>query len=115
MARAVAGASTPAERLTAYVRSAILGAESGHGSFPDLATIEMPQLCRAEVRRLHAEMTAPLADAIAEAGVGDPELLVPLVMGAINGAVTAIGHGAPTGPASDAAVTFVLRGSGLSA
>ncbi len=113
MVAAVAGATTPADRVAAYVRAAVTDATEGHTSLPDLASLEMPDVCRVAVRDLHDELLEPLREALADGGVADPSTSAMLVSGLVNAAVTAVRHGAEPEHTIRWTVDFVLRGAGL--
>jgi AcrR family transcriptional regulator len=113
MVIAVQAAATPTERVTAYVRAALADASAGHGAAPDVSALPMPDSCREAVRALHDELLDPLRSALADAGAPDPATVSILVRGLINGAVTAVAHGAPREPLTAATVELVLRGVGL--
>jgi AcrR family transcriptional regulator len=113
MIAAMQTASSPAERVTAYIRAAIADAQDGHGATPDLAGVAMPEVCREGVRVLHEQLREPLRSALRDAGVDDPDTVSLLVQGLVNSAVSAINHGAPLERISCVTVDLVLRGAGL--
>ncbi len=113
MVAAVGAASTPAERVTAYIQAAIEDASEGHANLSDLAGIAMPEVCREAVRELHDELIEPLRAALADGGAPDPAIASVLVRGLVNSAVTAIGHGIPRERVEAATRDLVLRGFGL--
>lgn len=93
---AVAGANTPADELDEYVRTALhMATEPAHRAVYALERGTLPETCRTRIIELHAEQFAPLRAAIADLGVGDPELTTALVRGLIGAAVRAVSEGAP--------------------
>ncbi|MFZ1286375.1 MAG: TetR/AcrR family transcriptional regulator [Candidatus Phosphoribacter sp.] len=113
MVAAVAAADSPAERITAYVRTALSDATTGHGATPDVSGMSMPEVCREGVRRLHDELLEPLRTALSDAAVQDPGTVAVLVRGLINAAASDVGHGTGSAAMADATIDFVLRGVGL--
>lgn len=113
VAAAMGGGRNPAEKVTAYVRQAFADATSGHGSVSlDLAGVEVPSECRAQVRDLHDQILTPLRQALVDLDVSDPDLTAMLISGLVNSAVSAAAHGAPRDALEQATVAFVLRGLG---
>lgn len=110
---AVARETTPANRVAAYLRVVCDDARSGHGRLTEIATMPMPDVCRDAVRALHEELTEPLREALAEAGVPDPTAVAAFVNGVVNAAAVAIDHGAPAEATTAAAIRFALAGAGM--
>lgn len=107
---ALTGPMSPQERVAGYVRAAIADAAAGHRTFPDFGALEMPEPCRAALRRLHEEVTEPLVAAVTDLDQPDPGLRARFVLGVVNGAVTAVARGADVDAVTSASVDFVLGG-----
>lgn len=96
--RALARATTPAERVEAYFRETLrMAAEGGHRTASALAGADLPAPYRARVAELHRERTKPFTDALRELGVPEPELTARLLGGMLDSAVRAIDAGARPG------------------
>jgi AcrR family transcriptional regulator len=93
---AVSRATTPLDRVLAYVRVALdLAADPAHRSLYALAGADLPLHCRARLGELHEAQYAPLRAAAADLGVADPDLTTVLLGGLIQAAARAIHGGAP--------------------
>lgn len=95
VATAMARAHTPAGRIDAYLSAALrLAAAGGHRAAAALSGADLPPECRRRVGELHREEAAPLAAAISDLGVPDPELTGQLLTGLLQAAMTAVENGA---------------------
>ncbi|MEI2732945.1 MAG: TetR/AcrR family transcriptional regulator [Dermatophilaceae bacterium] len=110
---ALAPVPTPAGRVGAYVRAALDDARSGHGRLAQVSLMEMPEVCRDEIRALHDRVSEPLREALESAGVPDARMVAGFVDGVVNATARAIAQGAPAEPTVEAAVRFALAGAGF--
>lgn len=95
VAEAMAQAHTPAERIDAYFTAALrLAADGLHRAATALSTIDLPAKCRGRLEELHREEAAPLAMAVGDLGVSDPDLACQLIGGLLQAAMSAVEGGA---------------------
>ncbi|WP_182881545.1 TetR/AcrR family transcriptional regulator [Microbispora sp. H10949] len=97
---APAGGPLP-DRIRAYGRAALdFVGSPDYALIPALQAIGLPQECRIRVEELHGELTAPLADALREAGMDHPALRADLAWGVVRAGARRLkpdlaGHGTP--------------------
>ena len=109
--RAVDRATTPNEKIDAYVRTALdLATDASHRSLYSLAGVGLPLECRARIAELHEEQFAPLREAVAETGVADPVLTARLLLGVLQSATQAVVEGAPKARVTREVRAFVHAG-----
>ncbi|HEY5248577.1 MAG TPA: TetR/AcrR family transcriptional regulator, partial [Dermatophilaceae bacterium] len=93
---AVGKAATPAAKIDAYVRTAlVMASDPAHRSLYALVGVELPAACRARLDELHQEQYAPLRAALVDLAVPDTDLTLALVHGLVGAATQAIIAGAP--------------------
>lgn len=109
----VAQAAAPPERVRAYVGASLATAVQGHLPTMSYAALDLPEDCVTGIAQLHADLVAPLVDALTDAGVGDPEGTAGLISGAVLSAATRVQHGEPAEQVAASLGDFVLRGAGL--
>ena len=108
---AVDGASSPQEKVDAYVITALdLATDPVHRSLYALAGSGLPEGCRARIAELHQEQFAPLHQAVSELGVADPALVTRLLLGVLQSATTAVVEGAPKAKVKDGVLAFGHEG-----
>ncbi|WP_182885777.1 TetR/AcrR family transcriptional regulator [Microbispora sp. H10885] len=89
------------DRIRAYGRAALdFVGSPDYALIPALQAIGLPQECRIRVEELHGELTAPLADALREAGMDHPALRADLAWGVVRAGARRLkpdlaGHGTP--------------------
>ena len=110
IARHVASGETPAERIEIFVRASLdLTSKGAHRLGRVVRISDMPPECSDALVDMHRGMTAPLALALADAGIPDADRAADLVLGVIQAATNRIEQGAPRRRETDAAVTFVMQ------
>ncbi|HNM97984.1 MAG TPA: TetR/AcrR family transcriptional regulator [Marmoricola sp.] len=97
----------PRERLAAYVQHSLSAANRNHTASMNAA--DLPEECRDRLAQLHQTLRSPLRAIIAESGVANVDLTTALAMGAIQGAVIMVDHGAPVEHVVGPTVEFVAR------
>jgi AcrR family transcriptional regulator len=102
-------AATPAERVLAWVDSALTAAVEGHDPTRMHSAAELPEECRAAVAALHLELTTPLVGALDELGNASPEAVAELVGGAVAAAAGQVARGASVRTVRHRVRTFVLN------
>jgi AcrR family transcriptional regulator len=108
---AVAGADTPRGQVDAYLCVALeLATDRQHRAVSALADADLPESCRDRLAELHAAQAAPLAAAVAGAGVADPDLTTRLLVGILRAAVQAVVGGKPLPAVRDGMLALVHRG-----
>jgi AcrR family transcriptional regulator len=96
LAAAVERATTPLERVDAYVVTALdLAVDPANRSLYALAGANLPQECRARIVELHQDQFAPLRSAVADLEVADPALTTRLLLGLLGAATQAVRDGVP--------------------
>ncbi|MCA0336756.1 MAG: TetR/AcrR family transcriptional regulator [Actinobacteria bacterium] len=91
--RGQARATTPAERVAAWVDSALDAAVAGHEPMSAYAAADLPDACRAAVAELHHGLAAPLVAALEEHGVSSPGPVAELVAGVVVAAAAQVARG----------------------
>jgi AcrR family transcriptional regulator len=87
LAEAVRGASGLTEQVEAYLRAQVrIVADGRHRAAVLLAAHALPEASRAQIRDAHERLLAPLTDALAAAGVPEPDLRAHLVHGMVEAA-----------------------------
>jgi AcrR family transcriptional regulator len=87
-------ASTPRERIEAYVRATLeLAAAGEHRAANALMTASLPDPCRARLGELHAQVDEPLRTAVKNAGAAEPELTTRLIGGLLQAGMAAVEDG----------------------
>ena len=109
----LATATSPRERVRAYVESALDAAAAGHEPMRLYATADLPEPCRAALHELHRKATHPLVEALAELGVDDPAGIAGLVGGVISAGAAQITAGRSAASVRSGVRTFVERAVGL--
>jgi AcrR family transcriptional regulator len=95
LARAMAKAATPGERIDAFVRSTLSTAtDPAHRSIHALEGSALPPECLARVAELHEQQYAPLLAALVELKVPQPHLTMQMVLAIVTTAARAIIAGA---------------------
>ena len=95
LARAMAKAGTPGERIDAFVRSTLnMATDPGHRSIQALEGSTVPPECLARVAELHEQQYAPLLAALVELKVPQPHLTMQMVLAIVTTAARAIVAGA---------------------
>ena len=85
LADSLATATTPSERLDAYVRETLrLAAEGYHRPASALAGATLPPECLTRLTELHREQAAPFIQVLSELGVPDLPVTGPLLGGMIE-------------------------------
>ncbi len=107
--RAVAGAHTPQERLTAYLDASFDEALAGHQPLVALSDLAMPRDCLVRVIDLHARLVDPLVRSLAELGVADPAGTAGLVNGVVSAGAAQVGRGEPAPRVRRRVKDFVSR------
>ncbi len=111
LAAALAGATSPEARIDAYVRATLsLTAAGAHRAAAALARAELPAVCRARLRELHAEQSRPLLEAVAELGIDPPGPTAELLGGIIQVAMRQVEAGEPPQEAATRVLTLIHRG-----
>ena len=110
---AMAGARSPAERVTAYVDASLDAALAGHLPQVTYHGSELSAEWHGRVHDLHTALVDPLVTALAEAGVADPGEMAGLVGGVVNAAATQVQHGASIPAVRRRVRAFVLGAVGL--
>ena len=111
---AVSRARTPSTKVAAYVRETLALMASGeHRLAMALGELEVSAETRARLSDLHDALVEPLREAMNAAGhggaAGDPEVLVPLVYGALSAAMQLVDRGADPGHVTRTTTAFVSR------
>ena len=109
----LATATSPRERVRAYVESALDAAAAGHEPMRLYATADLPEPCRAALHDLHRQATRPLVEALTELGVDDPAGVAGLVGGVISAGAAQITAGRSAASVRSGVRTFVERAVGL--
>ncbi|WP_062461112.1 TetR/AcrR family transcriptional regulator [Demequina soli] len=92
---AMAGARTPRGRLDAYLRASFaLATDSEHRMFDGIDPASLPPATRARIAALHREQTAPLVDAVRDAGIPEPTIAAQLVSGLLGASSRVVASGA---------------------
>lgn len=104
---ALAGATTPAQRIAAYVDSALGAAIDGHRPMSSLDLPSLPAECRDRVTELHASLIAPLVSALDDAGSIDAAGVAGLVNAVVVAAAGQVVHGEPVSVVRRRAQAFV--------
>lgn len=107
-----AGATTPPERVLAWVDSALGAAGAGHEPMKVFASADLPDECRAAVAGLHRELTEPLVGALQELGVADAAAVAELVGGVVSAGAAQVARGEPVGAVRSRVRDFVLGALG---
>jgi hypothetical protein len=98
-------------RVDVYLRTSLrLVAEGEHRIAGALAGASLPASCRAELRRLHDELAAPLRAAFDQVEVDDPALSVALVQGLLDAATREVEAGADVTRVTAATLRLVHHG-----
>jgi AcrR family transcriptional regulator len=107
----VSAAGSPADQVTAYVRSSLGMVASGRHR---LSSVISPNDIDAEAARnlmaLHHSLAAPLVGALAESGVAQPDRAAMLLQGVVQAAGRRIDSGADPETETATALAFVLAG-----
>lgn len=106
------GTTTPAERVLAWVDSALAAAGSGHEPMKVYASADLPHECRAAVAGLHRELTEPLARALEDFGVADAAAVAELVGGVVSAGAAQVARGEPGDAVRSRVRDFVLGALG---
>ncbi|KDN87107.1 TetR/AcrR family transcriptional regulator [Kitasatospora cheerisanensis] len=109
IAAAMAAATTPEQRVAAYVRAQCeLVRDGEHRIARALAGDRDAAALRAAAGDAHRELLTPLVAALAELGDDTPEFTAQLIQGLVNAAVTALESGAPYGPTTARAAALAV-------
>lgn len=106
--RGQARASTPAERIAAWVDGALSAAAAGHQPMSVYAAADLPAQCRSAVAGLHGQLTAPLVDALRDHGISRPEPVAELIGGVVTAAASQLARGQSSRAVRRRAREFVL-------
>ncbi|NYV75632.1 TetR/AcrR family transcriptional regulator [Streptomyces sp. UH6] len=110
LARAMADATGPVERVEAYFRESLrLGAEGAHRPAAALMGADLHPACRERLMELHLRQVAPFRAAVRDIGVPDPELTADLIAGMLHSALSAVEQGAPLESVTGRALELVHR------
>jgi AcrR family transcriptional regulator len=94
IAAAVAGQTTPSERIDAYARSTLeLAAAGRHRIATALSGVDLGPGCRAQIAELHRGLMAPLQAALADRGDDRPDVTAALIQGVLDGATRLLDSG----------------------
>ena len=107
----LAGASSPRERVAAFVRAQLdLAVEEPRLVAPPGAEIPVGTQARARIRELHQRLASTLTEALPDVDEPDRALLAGLVQGVVNAAILRIRDGDPPGRVTASAIGLVLEG-----
>jgi AcrR family transcriptional regulator len=105
---AVDAATTPDERIDAYVRATLqLAASGAHGPATVPAGLHLGPDWQARLAELHHALATPLHQALRSAGTPDPEVTGALIQATLDGAVRLIDAGRPPDQVIPATLTFL--------
>lgn len=107
------GATTPEERIVAWVDSALEAAGAGHEPMKVFASGDLPAECRAAVVGLHRELTEPLVSALEDQGVEAPAAVAELVGGVMSAAAAQVARGEGMETVRARVRAFVLSALGV--
>ncbi len=111
LADALAGIDDPIGRIDAYVTTTLrLGAAGAHRLAMALAGGDLPEPCRERLAELHQAQAAPLAAAVADLGVAEPDLVTALVGGVVQAALARVDAGGDADATATAALDLLHRG-----
>jgi len=108
---AVRRASTPRERITAFIRAQLRAARQRRIAHA-LATAPLSHEARERILRLHHDLVPSAAPLFADLGHPHPALAARLLQGLINTAVTAMDAGEPPGRVTRVTIAAALDGLG---
>jgi AcrR family transcriptional regulator len=107
----LAGASSPRERVAAFVRAQLdLAVEEPRLVAPPGAEVPVGTQARARIRELHQRLASTLTEALPDVDEPDRALLAGLVQGVINAAILRIRDGDPPERVTATAIGLVLEG-----
>ncbi|MFI1388626.1 TetR/AcrR family transcriptional regulator [Streptomyces griseoaurantiacus] len=110
LARAVAAADGPVERIEAFFRESLrLGAEGAHRPAAALMNAGLPPACLERLRELHLEQVEPFRAAVRQLGTPEPALTADLIAGMLHTALAAIDGGAPLDTVTARTLDLVRR------
>lgn len=92
---AMSSATTPQERVSAYVDVSLAAAVEGHQPMSAYLGLEMPEHCRASVVELHVAIVTPLVNALTESQVADARGVAELVNGVVSAGAAQVRRGEP--------------------
>ncbi|MFF4081135.1 TetR/AcrR family transcriptional regulator [Streptomyces sp. NPDC001777] len=105
----MSAASTPEEKIAAYVSSQLDLVRSGeHRLAQALAGVRDAAVVRESAARVHRELLTPLIGALTELGEEDPRRTALLLQGIVNAATTAIESGDDHAAVADRAVRMAV-------
>ncbi|GAT82255.1 regulatory protein TetR [Streptomyces sp. F-3] len=110
IARAMATANNPMERIEAFFRESLrLGAEGAHRPAVALMSAGLPPACQERLMELHAEHVEPFRTAVRQLGTPDPVLTADLIAGMLHMALATLERGAPLDTVTERTLTLVRR------
>ncbi|MBT3166994.1 TetR/AcrR family transcriptional regulator [Streptomyces sp. Vc74B-19] len=110
LARAMATAKGPVERVEAFFRESLrLGAEGAHRPAAALMNAGLPPACQERLVELHLEQVEPFRAAVRELGVPEPALTADLIAGMLHTALAAVDGGAPLDTVTGRTLDLVRR------
>jgi AcrR family transcriptional regulator len=86
-------ASTPTERVLAWVGSALDAAAAGHEPMSVYAAADLPAECRVAVAALHHELTEPLVTSLGDLGIRQPAAVAELVGAVVTAGAAQVARG----------------------
>ncbi len=108
---ATADIADPGQRLEAWLRAALGYVTDGrHAIVRATADASLPPARRAQVRRLHQQLAAPIVSALTELHVAEPEQVAAFIWGTVDAATRRIEAGRASEDEVDAVVTFTFAG-----
>lgn len=110
LARAMARAEGPVERVEAFFRESLrLGAEGAHRPAAALMSAGLPPECLERLMQLHLEQVEPFRAAVRRIGTPEPALTADLIAGMLHTALAAVEGGAPLGTVTERTLALVRR------
>ena len=110
LARAMADAEGPVERVEAFFRESLrLGAEGAHRPAAALMGAGLPPECLERLMQLHLEQVEPFRAAVRQIGAPEPALTADLIAGMLHTALAAVEGGAPLGTVTERTLALVRR------
>jgi AcrR family transcriptional regulator len=107
----LAGASSPRERVAAFVRAQLdLAVEEPRLVAPPGAEVPVGTEARTRIRALHQRLASTLTEALPDVDEPDRALLAGLVQGVVNAAILRIRDGDPPERVTASAIGLVLEG-----
>jgi hypothetical protein len=110
LARALATANGPLERVEAFFRESLrLGAEGAHRPAAALMNAGLHPACQQRLMELHLEQVEPFRAAVRQLGAPEPALTADLIAGMLHTALAAVEHGTPLDTVTERTLALVRR------